>query len=73
VIPGDVRLERLSIDYARDGALEMQVMARNAASWDRLLARLEEAPWLREVQPGPEARESEVRSIVRGRWVGGGP
>ena len=72
-IPGDVRLERLSIDYARDGAVEMHVVARDAASWDRLIARLEGAPWLREVQPGPEARESEVRSVVRGRWVGGGP
>jgi Tfp pilus assembly protein PilN len=72
-IPGDVRLERLSIDYAHDGAVEMHVVARDAASWDRLIARLEEAPWLREVQPGPEARESEVRSVVRGRWVGGGP
>ena len=72
-IPGDVRLERLSIDYARNGALEMHVVARDAASWDRLLARLEGAPWLREVQPGPEAREAEVRSVIRGRWVGGGP
>ncbi len=51
----------------------MHVVARDAASWDRLLARLEEAPWLREVQPGPEAREAEVRSVVRARWVGGGP
>lgn len=72
-IPGDVRLERLLIDYAHDGALEMHVMARDAAAWDRLLARLEGAPWLREVQPGPEEREAEVRSVVRGRWVGGGP
>jgi Tfp pilus assembly protein PilN len=73
VIPGDVRLERLSIDYGRDGVLEMRVVARDAASWDRLLARLEEAAWLSEVQPGPEAREAEVRSVVRARWVGGGP
>jgi len=72
-IPGDVRLERLLIDYAHDGALEMHVVARDAASWDRLLARLEGAPWLRDVQPGPEAREAEVRSVIRGRWVGGGP
>jgi Tfp pilus assembly protein PilN len=72
-IPGDVRLERLLIDYGRDGVLEMHVVARDAASWDRLLARLEGVPWLREVQPGPEAREAEVRSVVQGRWVGGGP
>jgi Tfp pilus assembly protein PilN len=72
-IPGDVRLERLLIDYAHDGALEMHVVARDAGSWDRLLARLEQAPWLRDVEPGPEAREAEVRSVVHGRWVGGGP
>ena len=29
-IPGDVRLERLFIDYGRDGALEMHVVARDA-------------------------------------------
>jgi len=72
-IPAGVRLERLLIDYARDGAVEMDVVARDAASWDRLLARLEGAPWLREVQPGPEAREGEVRTLVRARWVGGAP
>lgn len=73
VVPGDVRLERLSIDYARGGAVEMQVVARDAAAWDRLLARLEKAPWLAEVRPGPEEREAEVRSVVRGRWSGGAP
>ena len=62
-----------SIDYAHDGVLEMHVVARDAASWDRLLDRLERGPWLREVEPGPEAREAEVRSVVRARWVGGGP
>jgi Tfp pilus assembly protein PilN len=73
VLPGDARLERLSIDYARGGALEMQVVARDATSWDRLLDRLERAPWLREVQPGPETREAEVRSSIRARWAGGEP
>ena len=73
VLPGDARLERLSIDYARGGALEMHVVARDATSWDRLLERLERAPWLREVQAGPEARAAEVRSLVRARWTGGEP
>jgi Tfp pilus assembly protein PilN len=73
VLPGDARLERLSIDYARGGVLEMNVVARDAASWDRLLDRLERASWLREVQPGPEDREAEVRSLIRARWAGGGP
>jgi hypothetical protein len=72
-IPPGVRLERLLIDYAREGAVEMEVVARDAASWDGLLARLEGASALRDVQPGPEAREGEVRTVVRARWVGGGP
>jgi hypothetical protein len=72
-LPGDARLERLSIDYERGGALEMEVVARDAASWDRLLDRLGRASWLRDLEPGPEAREAEVRSLVRARWAGGQP
>ena len=71
-IPAGVRLERLLIDYSREGTVQMDVVARDAAAWDRLLARLEGAPWLREVEPGPESREGEVRTVVRARWVGGG-
>jgi hypothetical protein len=71
VLPGDARLERLSIDYAHHGALELQVVARDASAWDRLLERLERAPQFREVEPGPEVRDAEVRSVVRARWVGG--
>jgi hypothetical protein len=73
VLPGDARLEGLSIDYARGGAFEMRVVARDAASWDRLLDRLARAPWVRDLEPGPETREAEVRSLVRGTWAGGGP
>jgi hypothetical protein len=70
VLPSDARLERLSIDYAHGGALELEVVARDASAWDRLLERLEKAPQFREVEPGPEARDAEVRSLVRARWVG---
>ena len=48
-----------------------QVVARDASAWDRLLERLEQAPQFREVEPGPEVRDAEVRSLVRARWVGG--
>ncbi len=70
VLPRDARLERMSIDYARGGALEMHVVARDATSWDLLLARLERAPEFRDVQPGPESRDAEVRSVIRTRWAG---
>jgi hypothetical protein len=71
VLPGDARLERLSIDYTHGGAVELEVVARDASAWDRLLERLERAPQFRDVEPGPEARDAEVRSLVRARWVGG--
>jgi Tfp pilus assembly protein PilN len=71
VLPDDVRLERLAIDYRRGGALELQVVARDAGAWDRLLQKLEAAPRIREVEPGPEARAAEVRSLVRARWASG--
>ncbi len=72
-LPADVRLERLTIDYAHGGALEMAVEARSAAAWDRLLQRLERSTAFAEVAPGPESREAEVRTVVRARWAGGAP
>jgi Tfp pilus assembly protein PilN len=69
LLPGDVRLDRLSIDYRRGGTLEMQVVAKDAGAWDRLLQQLEAAPRLREVELGPEARAAEVRSVVQARWA----
>jgi hypothetical protein len=71
VLPRDARLERLSIDYVHDGALGLDVVARDASAWDRLLEGLEQAPQFRQVEPGPEVRDGEVRSFVRARWVGG--
>jgi hypothetical protein len=71
LLPHDVRLERLAIDYQRGGMLEMLVVARDAAAWDRLLSSLEAAPRFLDVEPGPEARAAEVRSLVRARWAAG--
>jgi Tfp pilus assembly protein PilN len=68
-LPGDVRLERLAIDYRHGGVIELSVVARDAEAWDRLLQQLELAPRLRAVTPGPESRAAEVRSVVRARWL----
>ena len=70
VLPGDARLEGLSIEYGADVSLELRVLARDASAWDRLLERLERAPGFRGVVPGPEDREGEVRSVLRARWSG---
>jgi hypothetical protein len=72
-LPASARLTRLTLDYRGGGALELHVVARDASSWDLLLERLAAAPRFAEVQPGPEAREAEVRSVVRARWAGGAP
>jgi hypothetical protein len=72
-LPGDVRLERMRIDYGRAMALEMTVEARDAAGWDLLLERLERAPEFADVAPGPESREAEVRSVIRARWSEAAP
>jgi hypothetical protein len=71
LLPDDVRLERIAIDYRRGGVLELLVVAHDARAWDRLLLQLEAAPRIREVEPGPEARAAEVRSLVRARWATG--
>lgn len=71
LLPAEARLEKLSIDYERGLSLELLVETRDAASWDRLLERMEGAPELADVEPGPETREAEVRSSVRARWRGG--
>lgn len=72
VLPAEARLEQLAIEYGRDVSLEMRVVTRDAAAWDRFLDRLERAPDFAEVAPGPETREGEVRTVVHARWAGAG-
>jgi hypothetical protein len=71
-LPDDARVERLNIVYGEEISLEMQVVARDPAAWDRTLERLEETASLAEVSPGPERREGEVRTTIRAQWAGGG-
>jgi hypothetical protein len=69
ILPPDVRLERMSLTYGRELALEMAVRARDPRAFDRLLERLDSSPLLRDVRPGAENREGEVRTTVRATWV----
>jgi len=69
VLPGAARLERVTITYGDTIALEMAVVARDAAAWDRTLKRLEAIPFIEDVSLGPERREGEVRTTVSARWV----
>jgi hypothetical protein len=68
-LPDDARVEQLSIVYGNEISLEMRVVARSPAAWDRTLERLEETAALDEVSPGPEKREGEVRTTVRALWA----
>jgi len=67
-LPDDARVERLNIVYGEEISLEMRVVARDPAAWDRTLERLEETTSLAEVSPGPERREGEVRTTIRAQW-----
>ncbi|MGD8897856.1 MAG: hypothetical protein PVJ73_17645, partial [Acidobacteriota bacterium] len=67
-LPDDAKVERLDIVYGEEISLEMRVVARDPAAWDRTLERLEETTPLAEVSPGPERREGEVRTTIRAQW-----
>lgn len=68
-LPPEVRLESINLVYGRELALEMNVVARDPRAFDRLLERLDSFPRLRDVRPGPENREGEVRTTVRAVWT----
>jgi hypothetical protein len=68
-LPDDARVERLSIVYGDEIALEMRMVARDPEAWDRTLERLAQAESLEQVSPGPERREGEVRTTIRARWA----
>ncbi|MCG6927645.1 MAG: hypothetical protein LJF30_20350 [Acidobacteria bacterium] len=68
-LPADARVEHLVISYGDAISLEMLLVARDAAAWDRALARLVEAGPFEEVTPGPERREGEIRTSVSARWA----
>jgi hypothetical protein len=68
-LPRDARVERLAVSYGDAISLEMLLVARDAAAWDRALARLVEAGPFEEVIPGPERRDGEIRTSVTAQWA----
>ena len=69
LLPPDVRLDALSLAYGERLEVDMQVAAKGAAAYDRFLHRLTESPRIRDVRPGAENREGEVRASVRALYV----
>lgn len=65
LLPGDVRIERLDIEYQDAVRVTLHVLARRASSYDLFLSRLEESPRFRQVRGGEESREGELQVVIR--------
>jgi type II secretory pathway component PulL len=72
LLPEDVRLDGLALSYDDGRAdLQLDVVAKDAAAYDLFLSRLAGSPRFREVRPGAESREGEVRCTVKVVYRGG--
>jgi hypothetical protein len=65
LLPPDVRLDGLSLDYSSKLQIEARVSARRPAAYDQLFERLVSSRLFADVMPGPEAREPDLRSSLR--------
>lgn len=70
VLPDDVRVDRLIIDYGEVVSLDLRLVSRDASAWDLALEGLVEAGTLAKVTPGPEQRDGEIRTSVTAEWKG---
>ena len=73
ILPGDVRLTALTLDYGERLVVGMQLAARHAASYDEFVQRLQQSALFADVRPGEEIRDGGVRAQVQaeyrvGRW-----
>ena len=68
VLPGDVRLVALTLEYGDSLVLGMQVAARHAAAYDQFLQRLQQSPLFADVRPGEEVRDGDVRAQVQAQY-----
>ena len=71
MLPGDVRLETVTLRYGAQLDIEMTLTARTAADYDRFLQALESSPVFDRVVLGDESRADAVRAFVRARYHGG--
>ena len=72
LLPGDVRLMALTLDYGeRLDAGHAGSAARQPASYDLFLQRLQQSPLFADVRPGEETRDGGVRAQVQAAYRGG--
>jgi Tfp pilus assembly protein PilN len=65
LLPPDVRLDSVGFTYGERLEIEAVAVARRPSSYDLLLERLSASPLFGEIQPGPEARQGEMRGSLR--------
>ena len=71
LMPPDVRLQAIGLDYGDAVAVNVQVAARSGGAYDAFLQRLEGSPLFDEVIPGEESRDGGVTASVQVRYRGG--
>jgi hypothetical protein len=65
LMPGDVRLDAVTLTYGEPLGVHVDVAARNASSYDLFLDRLQRSPLFADVLPGDENRDGELRTSIR--------
>jgi hypothetical protein len=70
LLPPDVRLLALTLDYGERLDLGLQVAARQAESYDQFLRQLQGSPLFTGVRPGEEVRDKGVRAQVHAAYRG---
>jgi len=65
LMPGDVRLDAVSLSYGEPLGMRVDLVARNAASYDLFLDRLQRSPLFADVLPGEENRDGELRTSIQ--------
>lgn len=68
LLPGDVRLDGISLTYAADVKIDLRVAARTPSSFDLFLDRLQRSPSFAGVLPGEEDRRGQMRTTIHGRY-----
>jgi Tfp pilus assembly protein PilN len=73
LLPSDVKLQSLQLDYRDRVVLDLRVVARRAEAYDAFLQHLAQSPNFDEVVPGAENREGELFASLRMTYSGGAP
>jgi len=65
LLPPEVRLQALALDYRDRVLVDLRIAARRAEAYDAFLQRLAESKRFGDVVPGPETREGELLASLR--------